>query len=258
MQKPIILTIAGSDPSGGAGLQADLRVIQALGCYGMGAVTALTAQTTRGVSEVWPLSREQVANQLIPLIADVRPDAIKVGMLGDESAALGVLDALQCYGKGNIVVDTVLLSSSGAELLDPAAIDVLKEVMRQARVVTPNLPEAEALLGRKLEPAVMAREISLLCNGASVYLKGGHSDADQLTDFLYDAEQDRLQEMSHLRVSTCNTHGTGCVLSSALASYLAKGFSLPEAAQQAHVFIAEALAAGRDVCLGHGHGPSFY
>ena len=247
-----------SDPCAGADMQADLRVIQALGCYGMGAVTALTVQTTQGVSKVWPMSREQVTEQVLPLIADVRPDAIKVGMLGNESAAFGVLEALRCYGKGNIVVDTVLLSTSGAELLEPGALGVLREVMKMARVVTPNLPEAEKLLGRSAEPDAMVKELSSMSDGASVYLKGGHINAAKLTDFFYDAEQDRVLEMSHVRVGTDNTHGTECVLSSALACNLAKGISLSEAALQAHSFVANALVEGREVCMGHGHGPAFY
>ena len=135
-----VLTIAGSDPSGGAGMQADLRVINALGCYGMGVVTALTAQSTQGVSSVWPLSREQVAVQAATLLDDIMPDAVKVGMLGSDDAAKGVLETLQRYDLPNVVVDTILLSSSGAALFDADHKGLLLEIMRRAVVVTPNIP----------------------------------------------------------------------------------------------------------------------
>ena len=255
---PIVLSIAGSDPSAGAGMQADLRVTHTLGCYGMGVLTAITAQSTLGVSEVWPLSRRQVAGQAEVLLGDIVPDAVKVGMLGDDDAARGVLDILERYSLRNVVVDTIMRSSSGATLFDMAQIPLLYEIMRHASVITPNLPEAEALLGEKCADAETAvRRLAGKCGGVSVLLKGGHGEGGEVTDTLYNSGDDTVIQIRHPRINTPNTHGTGCVLSSALACLLAQGRLLGEAAREASSFVHEALAAGRDLTLGHGHGPAF-
>ncbi|MBR1917167.1 MAG: bifunctional hydroxymethylpyrimidine kinase/phosphomethylpyrimidine kinase [Bacteroidaceae bacterium] len=254
-----VLTIAGSDPSGGAGIQADLRVINALGGYGMGVVTAITAQSTQGVSRVWPLSCEQVAVQAATLLDDVVPDAVKVGMLGSADAAKGVLETLQRYELPNVVVDTILLSSSGVALFDVDHKDILLKIMRCATIVTPNIPEAEALLGVSgHEAADMARRLSDLCDGVSVMITGGHGDGNTLTDTVYDASEDHLINITHTRVDTPNTHGTGCALSSSLACYLAQGFTLSDAARKASSFVHHALTGGQSLTFGHGHGPAFF
>lgn len=254
-----VLTIAGSDPSGGAGMQADLRVINALGCYGMGVVTALTAQSTQGVSSVWPLSRDQVALQAATLLDDIMPDAVKVGMLGSDDTAKGVLETLQRYELPNVVVDTILLSSSGAALFDVGHKNLLLEIMRRAAVATPNIPEIEALLGvGGQSPADMVRRLSDLCGGVSVMLTGGHGEGDTLTDTFYDAPEDHLIYFTHARVDTPNSHGTGCTLSSALACYLAQGLALSDAARRASDFVYRALADGQHLTFGHGHGPAFF
>ena len=256
---PVVLTIAGTDPSGGAGVLADLRVIQSLGCYGTGVVTAVTAQNTIGVSQVWPLSREQVAEQAEVLLEDVRPSAAKVGMLGNAEAARGVLDALERLGCGNVVVDTILLSSSGAPLFDHTHKDLLYEIMRRATVVTPNLPEAETLLDTSGLPAEdMARSLSDRCCGVSVLLTGGHGEGNAVTDTFYNAAEDYLIYITHARVDTPNTHGTGCVLSAALACYLAKGYTLNEAAHCASDSVYTALVAGQGFRLGQGRGPAYF
>lgn len=257
--KPSVLAIAGSDPSGGAGVQADLRTIHAHGCYGLGIITALTAQSTLGVQQVWPMRGEQVARQARALLEDIMPSALKVGMLGDASAACGVIEALDLYGGGNIVVDTILLSSSGTALLTASGIDILFEIMRRATIITPNLPEARHLLGDSCaEPAAMAKALSEKCGGVSVLLKGGHSEGDMLTDILYHAPAQHLIYITHARVGTPNTHGTGCTLSAALASNLALGHPLPMAAQRAADFVSKALTDGAALRLGHGHGPAFF
>ena len=256
---PVVLTIAGTDPSSGAGMLADLRVIQSLGCYGTGVVTAVTAQNTTAVSRVWPLSREQVSGQAVALLEDVRPDAVKVGMLGNAEAARGVLDTLERFACSNVVVDTILLSSSGALLFDQTDKDLLFEIMKRATVVTPNLPEAETLLGTSGLPVEeMARRLSDKCCGVSVLLTGGHGKCETVTDTFYNAAEDNLIYITHARVETPNTHGTGCALSAALACHLAKGNTLSEAAHCASEFVYEALAAGQSFCLGHGHGPAFF
>ena len=257
--KPPVLTIAGSDPSGGAGAQADLRTLHALGCYGLSIITALTAQSTRGVEEVWPLSRTQVARQAEVLFEDIMPDAVKIGMLGDAEAARGVLSALDLYDGRNIVADTILLSSSGKPLLAGTDTEILFEIMRRATIITPNLPEARYLLGGSdAEPAAMAQQLSRICGGTSVLLKGGHGNGDTLVDILYHAPAEHLIYISHARVDTPNTHGTGCTLSAALAGYLALGHTLPDAAQSAVDFVHKALTDGANRTLGHGHGPTFF
>ncbi|MCH5179579.1 MAG: bifunctional hydroxymethylpyrimidine kinase/phosphomethylpyrimidine kinase [Prevotellaceae bacterium] len=257
--KPPVLTIAGSDPSGGAGMQADLRTIHALGCYGLSIITALTAQSTCGVQDMWPLCREQVATQANVLLADIKPAAVKIGMLGNASAALGVLDTLDLCESTNVVVDTILLSSSGKPLLADTDTEILFEIMRRATIITPNLPEARYLLGGSdAEPAAMAQQLSRICGGTSVLLKGGHGNGDTLVDILYHAPAEHLIYISHARVDTPNTHGTGCTLSAALASYLAFGHTLPNAAQSAVNFVHKALTDGANRTLGHGHGPTFF
>lgn len=254
----IFLTIAGNDPCGGAGLQADLRVAQALGCYGMGVVSALTVQTTLGVEQSWPMTHAQIARQGLSLIADIRPDAIKVGMLGNADAANGVLEVLRSYGRGNIVIDTIIQSTSGTALYDSADTDVFNQVLRCARIITPNLPEASQLLTSDAgETEEVARRLSSLYGGVSVYLKGGHGDGEMLTDVFYNAETDNVLQFSQPRIATRNTHGTGCALSSALACLLARGFSLDEAAGQANKFLHLALINSAQFVIGHGHGPSF-
>ena len=256
---PTFLTIAGSDPSGGAGLQADLRVAQSLGCYGMAIVTALTAQNTMGVEQVWPLSFEQVVGQGTALFKDINPDAIKIGMLGDEAVAMGVMELLSRYGNKNVVIDTVMQSTSGANLFKPQGGDVFNELLKYARVITPNLPEASLLSQNKIENlSTTARSLSQACGGVSVYLKGGHTgEGDCITDTFYNAETDNILQFTQPRIITKNTHGTGCTLSSALASYLAKGFSLDDAARQANLFMHNALRTSASYELGHGHGPAF-
>ena len=256
--KPVVLTLAGSDPCGGAGLQADLRVMEALGCYGMAVVTALTVQNSLGVQRVCPVEPSLVEEQAFALFDDIRPDAVKVGMLGNGAVAEAVAHVLQRYGKGNVVVDTILKSTSGASLFDSAAEGGMIEVMKCARVITPNLPEACNLLNDSMPTLeALACKMSLMAGGASVYLKGGHGDGETLTDLFYNAEAGHFIQMQHSRIATRNTHGTGCTLSSALASYLATGCTLDDAARQAADFMQRALSEGCDYTLGQGHGPAF-
>lgn len=256
--KPIFLTIAGIDPCGGAGIIADLRVAQSLGCFGMAAATALTAQDTMGVHEVWTSTYEQILGQAMAAILDARPSAIKVGMLGNAEAARAVCQALSASASRNIVVDTIMKASSGAALFNSPDKQWFTEVMKQARVITPNLPEAHTMLGDdSLQAESAVRKLSRLCSGASVYLKGGHADGSEVTDTFYNAEADRIVTLTQPRIATPNTHGTGCTLSSALASYLALGHELDDAARLANEFMHRALVNSRDYRLGAGVGPAF-
>lgn len=239
---PIVLTFAGSDPSGGAGLQADLRVMQALGCYGVSVVTALTAQSTLGVDRVWLLPSELVEQQAETLLNDIRPTAVKIGMVGNSGIAQIILRIIEKHNLTNIVADTILRSTSGAELYEAGGMQTFRQLLAKARVITPNLPEASALIPLP---------------HTSVYLKGGHAEGNIITDTFSNAEDGTTLTFTHPRVETPNTHGTGCVLSSALASFLAKSFSLNDAAAAAHSFMQQAFTQGTHLAIGHGHGPAF-
>lgn len=255
-----VLSIAGSDPSGGAGLQADLKTVSALGCYGMTAVVAVVDENTVGVTGVHPIPVDFVRGQIHSCLGDIGADAVKIGMLHSSELILTVRDALANYRiAGGIVVDPVMVATSGDPLLQPEAIDTLRDALLPlARVITPNIPEAEMLLGRKIDRGSELRdatgELSAMC-GSSVLLKAGHLTDDTLTDVFYNAETEKFTELSSPRCATVNTHGTGCTLSSAVAAFLARGCSLDDAVASAKCYITEAIAAGAGYRIGHGHGP---
>ena len=254
------LTIAGSDPSGGAGLQADLKTFSALGVYGSTAIVAIVDENTQGVYGVHPVPENFVAGQIRSVISDIGADAVKIGMLHSSSLIRTVLSTLQEYPDvRRIVLDPVMVATSGDPLLQPEAIATLRdELIPYARVITPNLPEASLLLGEtvdhqdQLEDA--ARALSRLNDShVSVMLKAGHLENNNLIDIFYNAETDTSLRLASPRVNTVNTHGTGCTLSSAIASNLAKGYGLAEAVERAKAYLSGALAAMLD--LGHGSGP---
>ena len=254
-----VLSIAGSDPSGGAGLQADLKTISALGCYAMTAVVAVVDENTVGVTGVHPIPEEFVAGQIRSCLDDIGADAVKIGMLHSAKLIRTVESVLRQYDVRNIVLDPVMVATSGDPLLEADAVATLRDVLVPcARVITPNLPEAEILLGRKINgPAdfgIAARELSQ-GGRTSVLLKAGHLTADVLTDVFYNAETDEILELSSPRIATANTHGTGCTLSSAIASQLALGLELDDAIAAAKDYISQAIAAGAAYSIGHGHGP---
>ncbi len=262
MRYKTALTIAGSDPSGGAGLQADLKTFSALGVYGSSAVVAVVDENTVGVYGVHPIPLNFVQGQIRSVLDDIGADAIKIGMLHDSELIRGVLSTLREYPDiRRIVLDPVMVATSGDPLLQPEAVATLRdELVPYARVITPNLPEASLLLGEtvdhqdQLEDA--ARALSHLTDAkVSVMLKAGHLENDSLIDIFYNAETDRSQRLASPRVNTVNTHGTGCTLSSAIAAYLAKGADLDNAARLAKEYIAAAIAAGAAYEIGHGHGP---
>ncbi len=248
------LTIAGSDSSGGAGIQADIKTMTANGVFAMSAVTALTAQNTTGVSGIMDVSPEFLGEQLDRVFEDIFPDAVKIGMVSSTDLIRMIASKLKEYKAVNIVLDPVMVATSGAKLISDDAIASLEEdLIPLADVVTPNVPEAEVLSGMKItnkeEMEEAAQKIFTKYNCA-VLLKGGHrvNDAD---DLLLDAEGPRW--FKGQRIDNPNTHGTGCTLSSAIASNLAKGFSMEESVERAKKYISGALAAMLD--LGKGSGP---
>ena len=253
------LTIAGSDPSGGAGIQADLKTFSALGVYGMSAIVAVVDENTEGVTGVHPVPDAFVAGQIRSCLDDIGADAVKIGMLHSSALIRTVRLTLEPYALENIVFDPVMVATSGDALLESDAVATLRdELIPSVGVITPNVPEAEILLGHSIDSQDMlpdaARELSQ-DNRVSVLLKAGHLGGDSLTDIFYNARNGRMTPLSAPRTDTVNTHGTGCTLSSAFASFLALGASLDEAAVRAKRYIAEAIAAGARYRIGHGHGP---
>lgn len=248
------LTIAGSDSSGGAGIQADLKTMTMNGVFGMSAITALTAQNTVGVTEVSEVTPEFLAAQLDCVFTDIRPDAVKIGMLPSVELIRTTAAKLREYHAGNLVVDPVMVATSGSRLIQENAVQVMMdELFPLACVITPNLPEAEVLSGKSItteqEMEEAAEQIGRKC-GTAVLLKGGHR-RNEASDFLWQPEGGRW--FRGKRIDNPNTHGTGCTLSSAIASNLAKGFSLEESVTRAKEYLSEALAAMLD--LGRGSGP---
>lgn len=248
------LTIAGSDSSGGAGIQADIKTMTANGVYATSAITALTAQNTTGVYGILESTPEFLANQLDCIFTDIFPDAVKTGMVSSTALIAVIADKLRQYGARNIVVDPVMVATSGARLISEEAVDALKEkLLPLATLLTPNIPEAEVLSGMTIsDPAGMERAARAISEkyGCAVLCKGGHqiSDAD---DLLW--REGAGVWFRGRRIQNSNTHGTGCTLSSAIASNLAKGYDLDQSVRRAKDYISGALAAMLD--LGHGSGP---
>ena len=258
MKKPTALTIAGSDTSGGAGIQADLKTMTMNGVFAMSAITALTAQNTTGVTGIFDVTPEFLAQEIDAVFEDIRPDAVKVGMVSAAPLIEVIAERLTRYEAENIVVDPVMVATSGAKLIsDDAIANLIARLLPLAKVITPNIPEAEVLLGREeqirseraMEAA--AREIGETI-GCAVLVKGGHQTADA-NDLLYDPATGRHTWFRGERIDNPNTHGTGCTLSSAIAANLAKGFDLAESIRRAKDYISGALAAMLD--LGAGSGP---
>ncbi len=254
----IALTIAGSDSSGGAGIQADLKTFSALGVYGASAITALTAQNTQGVEAVLVVPPDFVARQIKVVARDLKVGAVKIGMLATSAVIEVVAGALEALPGVPVVLDPVMAAASGDVLLDEDAIDTLRTVLLpRATVITPNLPEAAKLLGvhiAKTETEMVEQAQRLKALGAkAVLVKGGHADGPEAVDLLLDAEGEL--RVAAPRVATRNTHGTGCTLSSAIAAELAKGASLREAVVAAKAYVTTAIAAADELEIGKGRGP---
>jgi hydroxymethylpyrimidine/phosphomethylpyrimidine kinase len=255
---PRVLSIAGSDSGGGAGIQADLKTFSALGCYGMTAITALTAQNTCGVRAIHGVPPQMLRDQIDAVLEDIGADAVKIGMLHAPEIVRTVAEAIDRHALKNVVFDPVMVATSGAVLIDNAAVDVLvRELFPRVAVITPNLDEAALLVARTLRSAQDMEQAAqaLLDRGArAVLLKGGHLPGDTVIDLLMTNIGDKVW-MQAPRIHSPNTHGTGCTLSSAMAAHLALGASLVEAVQHARAYVREALFSGAQVRTGKGSGP---
>jgi hydroxymethylpyrimidine/phosphomethylpyrimidine kinase len=257
---PNVLSIAGSDPSGGAGIQADLKTFAALRVHGCAVLTALTAQSTRGVREVMPVPGSFVTRQIETLLDDVEIDAVKIGMLGDASVVRAVASVLRSHALPYVVLDPVLRASAGGTLLDERALGVLRdELLPLVDVVTPNATEAGALLGgappQTEHDAVLAADRILKLGARGALVTGGHLIDDSVcVDIL--ATNDGVHAFRTHRVPGQATHGTGCVLSSAIAALLARGRTLPAACAEAQELVAESVSEGERLAVGHGPGPA--
>ena len=265
-----VLTIAGSDSGGGAGLQADLKVITALGGYGMSVITAITAQNTLGVTRIQDVDLDVIEAQIDAVLLDIGVDVVKIGMLASPEIVRTVAKALHRHGVKRIVLDPVLRATSGASLGgDDTAQAMITELFPMATLITPNMEEASLLLGRDISGAddfKMAAQQLLEMGPQAVLIKGGHLDAThtQITDFLmWKTLEDGLEvtqskEFKHYRVNTLNTHGTGCSLASAIATYLADGHDLSHAVAKAIAYVEAGLEAGRFLSIGEGPGPLWH
>ncbi|KKJ76400.1 hydroxymethylpyrimidine kinase [Kiloniella litopenaei] len=258
MSAPIALTIAGSDSSGGAGIQADIKAMSALGVYAASVITALTAQNTCKVHSIFPVSTDFIQDQLYTVFEDLNVKAIKIGMLGTPDIISSVADVLKHYPQIPVVLDPVMVAKSGDKLLQDDAVASLKEnLLPLAEIITPNLPEAAVLTGKK-EPTSIQEMKDMLAalqviSPKAILLKGGHLDGDKSDDLLFDGQNEIC--LSSERINTKNSHGTGCTLSAAIASGIAKGFSLLEAVNAAKEYLTEALRHADHLEIGKGHGP---
>ena len=269
-----VLTIAGSDSGGGAGIQADIKAISAMGCFAASAITAITVQNTMGVEAVHAVPLDILEGQIDAVLSDIGADAIKIGMLHSAEVVNLVADKIEKYGIKNVVLDPVMVSTSGHRLIEESAIEVIKtRLIPLARVITPNIPEAEILAGRTiaseadfpevakilsetvLNTGSQTGDITQTTKHVSVLLKAGHLTGDDLVDYFYNAEDGTTTELPSKRVYTRNTHGTGCTLSSAFAAALARGEDLTAAATSAKKYIEGAIISGAKYEIGHGHGP---
>jgi len=254
----IALTIAGSDSSGGAGIQADLKTFAALGVYGASVITALTAQNTTGVTGIHEVPPDFVTQQIEAVFSDLTIGAVKIGMLAGAEVIATVARGLDRYRARNVVLDPVMVATSGDRLLRADAVEALRrELFPRAILITPNLPEAAVLLDTapaRTEAEMQAQGDRLLAAGANaVLIKGGHGEGSEAVDLLID--KTGVTRLAAPRVSTTNTHGTGCTLSSAIAAGLAKGLALPDAVRAAKAYVTAAIAAAAGLTIGHGHGP---
>ncbi len=262
MKHPKLLSIAGSDPSGGAGIQADLKTFGALDAYGMACITTLTAQNTTGVQDVHPLPAEFVERQIDSVFRDIEVDAVKIGLLGSIDICKAVTEVLQKYKPQYVVLDPVLVAQSGDNLTSDGILhSMTQDLFPIATLITPNIPEMQALTGIEPErlknviedPESLRAEIENKLGQSAILLKGGHMAGEDCTDYLFDPQG--FDKFTCKRIHTENTHGTGCTLSSAIAVYLAKGEGLSSACRKGKEYVSEALEASKNNKIGQGHGP---
>lgn len=257
---PIVLSVAGSDSSGGAGIQADLKTFSALGVYGATAITAITAQNTQGVHSQLAISPQMVYDQIVAVINDLHPSFVKIGMLSNEGIVLAVAEALANYPL-TIILDPVIVSSSGHRLLSVEAQEVVKKkLLPLSTLVTPNIPEMATLTQLPLstyEEKEDAARFLMDYGVKAILLKGGHEEGNIKTDILFTSTEDDIHSsmFSSETISTHNIHGTGCTLSSAITAFMARGLCMEKAITEAKKYITEAIRAGADIETGHGFGP---
>ncbi len=253
-----VLSIAGSDSGGCAGIQADIKSISANGAYAATVITATTAQNTQGVTDIHGLPISHIKAQLDAVLSDIHFDAVKIGMLHSPEVIKVVQDTLAAYGMENIILDPVMVATSGDKLISTEAIEALEDFLPQVTLITPNIPEAELLIGHAINLENLeasAREIGEKFS-VSVLLKGGHlAFTDKMTDMLFLKEENRLVTIHNPSIETQHTHGTGCSLSSTIATHVALGLALEEAVIKSCAYLNKAIEAGKDKVLGSGHGP---
>jgi hydroxymethylpyrimidine/phosphomethylpyrimidine kinase len=254
-----ILTIAGSDSGGGAGIQADIKTISALGCFAVSAITAVTVQNTLGVSGIYDIPCNIVAEQIEAVLSDFSVKAVKIGMINQPDLVEVIELAIKKYHIENVIIDPVMVATSGDILMQNTTIEKIKtKLFPLAKIITPNLHEAEVLLMKKItsieDMKIAAKELcGLGCQSALI--KGGHLNRKNMTDVLYISKEDKICTCVAKKIQTKNLHGTGCTLSSAIGVFLASGYSLSESVQLAKLYITDAIKAGKDRKLGHGNNP---
>ena len=253
-----ILTIAGSDSGGGAGIQADIKSISANGAYAASVITASTAQNTQGVTDIHPIPVPHIIAQMKAVFDDIDFSAIKIGMLHSPEVIKAVQETLELYKMTNIVFDPVMIATSGDKLLNDDAVKSLKEFLPHVRLITPNIPEAELLIGHTINLENIqstAKELAEVYR-TSVLLKGGHLElCEMMTDILYNYESKKITVIQNKTVQTNNTHGTGCSLSSSIATYIGLGFTLEDSCIKGCEYLNLAIEHGKDKLIGKGHGP---
>lgn len=253
-----ILTIAGSDSGGGAGIQADIKSISANGGYAASVITASTAQNTQGVTDIHPIPVSHIIMQMKAVFDDINFSCVKIGMLHSSEVIQAVQNTLQEYKITNIIFDPVMIATSGDKLLNDDAVQSLKEFLPNVMLITPNIPEAELLVGHNIDLdnlEASAQELAELYQ-TSVLLKGGHLElTETMTDILYNYKSKKMTTIHNKTIETKNTHGTGCSLSSSIATYIGLGYSLEDACIKGCEYLNMAIEKGKDKVIGHGHGP---
>jgi len=253
--KSKILIIAGSDSSGGAGIQADIKTVTALGSYAMTAITAVTIQNTTGVKSIVPIDPKEISNQIEFTSKDIKPDAIKIGMLHSTKVIKAVIHSLDVVKVNKIILDPVMIAKGGAKLIDDKAIKLLKnELMKKVSLITPNIPEAEILTNTKIstkEDMIFAASVLIELGAENVFMKGGHLDSKEVLDIFVNKKE--IMVMNNRRISTTNTHGTGCTLSSAISTFFACGKTLKKSCELATKYVNNSIRSNLN--FGKGHGP---
>jgi hydroxymethylpyrimidine/phosphomethylpyrimidine kinase len=258
----IVLTIAGSDSSGGAGIQADIKTISAMGGFAASAITSITAQNTQGVQAIHPIPTEMVRQQIESVMDDLHPESIKIGMVCDAEIALIIAECIRKYQPRWVVYDPVMVSTSGHKLMTDDTIEVIKkELIPLVTIITPNLHEARILSGENIQgiEAMKASAEKLSERyGCSTLVKGGHLEEGAMCDVLYNKEEKRIFTFTDQKIESKNLHGTGCTLSSAIATQLAQEYPLHEAIARSKAYVTRAIHAAKDMHIGHGYGPLWH